>query len=123
MRQRQLAWAAVVLLLACGDAPAGPAIFEDVVATDAVIGRLDPARTYEYRFIAVRPESVLTTLLDAGLPVDEAYLPLDNLCLDPRGPAFTVVLVEPDVRVLAHDFDPGTGRLACATLLRRFRVR
>lgn len=122
MKRRHMAWA-IALLLACGEAPPGPALFEDDVTTDVVLARLDPARTYEYRFTTVRPESVITALLDAGIPVEEAYLPLDNVCLDPRGPVFTVTLLEPDTRILAHDFDPGTGRLACATLVRRYRVR
>lgn len=111
-------------LLACAETtPPGPVIVEDVVATELVLARLDAARAYESRVISVRPQRVLTTLLDAGVAVEEAYEPLDNVCLDPRGPVFTVVLREPDVRILAYDFDSGTGRLACTTLLRRYRVR
>ncbi len=114
---------ALLLTLACeGGIPTDPRFTQDVVPSSTVVDRLDPARTYEYRFATARPESLLAALLDAGIPVEEAWLPLDNLCADPRGPVFTVALAYADARILAFDFDPGTGRLACATRLERYRV-
>ncbi len=122
-RLRPLSLLLAFALSACtGDVPAGPRLVEDIVPSSIVVDRLDPARTYEYRFTTVQPESLLAVLLAAGVPVEEAWLPLDNQCSDPRGPVFTVALETPDVRILGYDFDPGTGRLACATLVRRYRV-
>ena len=82
----------------------------------------DPSRSYEYQFVAANPDSLLRVLLRAGLAVDQAWLPLDNLCMDPRGPRFTVELARPSDRIARFDFVPGTGRLACATQLRHFLV-
>lgn len=123
---RPLASLVCVLLAAPGGcesgSAAGPVVIQETVAASTVVGSLDTTRTYEYRFVRADPESLLAVLADAGLPVTQAWLPLDNLCADPRGPVFTVELAHPDAGMTAFDFLLGTGRLACATRLRRYRV-
>jgi hypothetical protein len=97
-------------------------VLQDIVPASTVVGTIDSTRTYEYRFPQADPDSLLLVLWNAGLPVTQAWLPLDNLCADPRGPVFTVELAGPDAAITAFDFSLGTGRLACATRLRRYRV-
>jgi hypothetical protein len=116
--------ASAALLLGCAGSPTHP-VESDIEVTEvprSELPVLDPARTYEHDFAAVDPDSVLATLLAAGIPVTRGWLPLDNLCLDPRGPRFTVELSHPDARTLQLDFGQGTGRLVCATTLRRYVV-
>ena len=125
MRARH--YASVLLLglaLGChgGQAPTELQLDTDVIPAADILPPQDPAATYEYAFSAVNPDSVLRTLLDAGLPLRQAWMPLDNLCLDPRGPRFTVELMEPDHRMAGFDFLLGTGRLACATRVRHYMV-
>lgn len=125
------AFAAVALALAspgCAGSPAEPGdperrgVVKEVVPASAVVGSLDTTRTYEYRFVRANADSLFAALLDADMAVTQAWEPLDNRCLDPRGPVFTVELARPDLRVATFDFVPGTGRLTCATQLRRYRV-
>jgi hypothetical protein len=118
-----IALAGLALAAACDGGPGEPVMREDVVPASAVVGLLDTTRTYEYRFVQANPDSLLAVLRDAGVAVTQAWLPLDNRCMDPRGPVFTVELAAPDPAMLAFDFVLGTGRLACATQLRRYRVR
>jgi hypothetical protein len=116
--------ASAALLLGCAGSPTHP-VESDIDVTEvprSELPVLDPSRTYEHDFAAVDPDSVLATLLAAGIPVTRGWLPLDNLCLDPRGPRFTVELSQPDARILELDFGLGMGRLACATTLRRYIV-
>ena len=119
--------AAVILALvaaACEGGPAGgPVVLQDIVPANVVVASLDTARTYEYAFTQADPDSLIAVLWNAGLPLTQAWLPLDNLCADPRGPVFTVELEHPDPGIRAYDFVLGTGRLACATRLRRYRLR
>jgi len=83
----------------------------------------DPARTYEYDLAEVRPDSVLSALWIAGLPVEVAWLPVDYRCDDVRGARLTVQLTALDTpRMAAHDFSPGTGRLLCAERLVRYVI-
>lgn len=126
-----LAAAAVAVVLAgpgCAGSPAEPGapgrrgVVKEVVPASAVVGSFDTTRTYEYRFVRANADSLFAALLDANMAVTQAWEPLDNRCLDPRGPVFTVELARPDPRVATFDFVPGTGRLTCATQLRRYRV-
>ena len=108
---------------ACADAGPDivPTIDSTTVASADVVVRLDPARTYEYDFTTARVDSVLAALWTAGLPLEEAWRPLEDMCLDPRGPRLTVALEQPDdARMADHDFQLGTGRLACSTQLRQY---
>ncbi len=108
--------------VACSDAAPDnfPRIDSTTVASADVAPRVDPARTYEYDFSTVRVDSVLPALWIAGLPVVEAWLPLDYMCEDLRGARLTVALAQPDARMTDHDFRLGTGRLMCATTLRQY---
>lgn len=83
---------------------------------------LDPGRSYESVLEVVDPQVRLRDLLDRGIPVARAWLPLDYLCLDPIGPRLTVELSRPDAAILDFGFRQGTGRLACATTLEQFTV-
>jgi hypothetical protein len=83
----------------------------------------DPARAYEYDLAEVHPDSVLSALWIAGLPVEVAWLPVDYRCDDIRGARLTVQLTLADTpRMAAHDFSPGTGRLMCAEKLVRYVI-
>ncbi len=99
-----------------------PRIDSTIVASADVAPRIDASRTYEYDFSAVRVDSVLPALWTAGLPVIEAWLPLDYACDDIRGARLTVALAQPDARMTDHDFRLGTGRLMCATQLRQYVI-
>ena len=112
------------VVVACSDT--APDIFprmdSTIVASADVAPRVDPSRTYEYDFSSVRVDSVLPALWTAGLPIIEAWLPLDYACEDPRGERLTVALAQPDARMTDHDFRLGTGRLMCATQLRQYMI-
>lgn len=122
---------AVATAAACNSGPENPedgdrgfdvvVSYSDIAAED--VHALDSARTYEYlRQAGVNPESLLVALALGGIPVEVAYQPLDNLCLGPLGPAFTVVLAVAELRITDYEFRRGTGRLACATRLRRYTI-
>lgn len=115
---------ATALALGCAGhvtRPVEPQVETSTIAVED-LPVLDPALTYEHDFARVDPDSILTALLRARIPVVRAWLPLDDRCADPRGARFTVELARPDDRILRLDFRLGTGRLACATTLRRFVV-
>lgn len=124
------AWGLVVLGLvsstvpACTDIGPGvmPPIDSTIVASADVVVRIDPRRTYEYDGNSGRVDSVLTALWAARLPVEEAWRPLDYLCLDIRGPRLTVALEQPNARMADHDFQLGNGRLECSPQLRQYVI-
>lgn len=109
----------------CGDSGEPPLVTIDstTVASTSVEPNIDPERTYEYDFSEVRTDSVLIALWEAGLPLSQAWYPIAYVCEDTRGPRLTVELTVADVRMAEHDFVPGTGRLLCSELLRRYVVR
>jgi len=114
-----------VALTACEDV--GPdnvlRIDSTIVASADVVPRVNPARTYEYDRHTNRMDSVLTALWSAGLPVEEAWWPVNYLCEDVRGPRLTVALERPeDSRMADHDFSLGTGRLQCSADLRQYVI-
>jgi hypothetical protein len=117
----------VAALGACRDTPVQPAaarLDSAVIDVAGLPDELDSLTTFTYAFPSVNAESVLVTLLDAGIPVRYAWRPLDNLCDDPIGPRFTVQLYQDDPRMLDHDFVRGAvGRLLCATQLMWYQVR
>lgn len=78
--------------------------------------------TYSYKFTVVHAESLLAELIKSDIPVSQAWLPLNNLCMDPVGPRFTVELAREDARVAAFDFMRGPGRLRCATQLKWYTL-
>ncbi|HXG00920.1 MAG TPA: hypothetical protein VNL69_09040, partial [Bacteroidota bacterium] len=93
-----------------------------VVPTQALAKPLDESRLYHYKYAEVNPDSVLMALWMSGVPVVQGWLPLDNICMGPIGPRFTVELEKTDVRVEKFDFLPGSGRLLCATKVRNYRI-
>jgi hypothetical protein len=65
---------------------------------------------------------MLVALWDAGLESRRAWQPLDNLCLDPVGPQFTVEFVMDDPRIAEQGFARADGRLRCATTLTAYDI-
>lgn len=79
-------------------------------------------RTFFYSSNSANADSLLATLNDAGIRIVRAWQPLDNLCVDPIGPRFTVELATNDERVFAYGFARGVGRLRCSPALILFTV-
>jgi hypothetical protein len=93
------------------------------ISVDQLPTEFDATRTYHYRVGSViDPQGVLTALWDAGLESQRAWQPLDNLCLDPVGPQFTVEFVVDDPRIAGQGFERGDGRLRCATTLTAYTI-
>jgi len=102
---------------------AGPMITAATISVDQLPTEFDATRTYHYRVGSViDPQGVLTALWDAGLESQRAWQPLDNLCLDPVGPQFTVEFVVDDPRIAGQGFERGDGRLRCATTLTAYTI-
>jgi len=101
---------------------AEPNIQTSIISVTKLPRQFDAKRTFHYGFSTVNPESMLTELWNAHIYVSEAWLPLDNLCVDPIGPRFTVVLKKEVARISDFHFTRGPGRLACATKLKRFTI-
>lgn len=99
-----------------------PTIRSSVITSGDLPAVFDSTRTFHYVYPAVNPESLLTVLWKANVRVSLAWLPLDNMCMSPIGPQFTVELESEDSAILDFDFAPGNGRLRCATRLKRFVV-
>jgi hypothetical protein len=118
---------ALVVVAACAEGPAPPwtgQIDSVVIGRSGLPDEFDSVTTFTYVFPSVNADSVLVALLDGGIPVRYGWRALDNLCMDPVGPRFTVQLYRDDARMLDHDFQRGAvGRLLCATQLMRYEVR
>jgi hypothetical protein len=83
----------------------------------------DTDRTFHRRIPGAQdPEGMLLALADEGLRPIRAWEPLDNLCLDPVGPTFTVELFRNDPRIEGKGYDRGDGRLGCSTQLLLYDV-
>jgi hypothetical protein len=111
---------------ACGPVTA-PIAFEyqteEIDAANAPF--YSPEKIYRYAFSSVNPDSVLRVLLNDRIPVDEAWLPIEDLCAaagDPIGARFTVVLEQPSSLMSGYDFEEGNGIRACTTRIRRFII-
>jgi hypothetical protein len=59
-------------------------------------------------------------LLDGGIAVTRAWQPLDDRCLDPLGPTFTLELAAADPAVQDQGFELGVGWLLCAMTLTEY---
>lgn len=94
--------------------------FRTTVISANQLPTLDPTRTYHYTFTLLDPDVVLRGLLQSGIPVSRAWLPLNNSCLDPIGPRFTVELTTADQRIESQNFERGEGRLACSSQFRQY---
>ena len=99
-----------------------PTIREFAVTSSDLPAEFDSTLTYHYDFVCANPESLLTELWNDGLRVWQAWLPLDNMCMDPIGPRFTVELEAGDSGVRDFGFSPGDGRLHCSSRLKRYTV-
>ena len=102
---------------------AGPEITAATISVDRLPAEFDASRTYHYRVGSVAdPRGMLVALWDSGLESRRAWQPLDNLCLDPIGPQFTVEFVVDDPRIADHGFERADGRLRCATTLTAYTI-
>lgn len=123
---KQLIWKAMICIaivfMACQSAtqPADPWIRERTITPAQLPGRFDTTRTYVYRNPQVAAESLLAEMVKAKLPLSRAWLPVDNLCMGPIGPRFTVELKRPSARILEFGFVKGEGRLRCAREIKEY---
>lgn len=99
-----------------------PTIRVSTLSSRDLPAEFDSATTYHYVFVCSNPESLITELWNGDVRVWQAWMPLDNMCMGPVGPQFTVQLQEEDPDILDFNFAPGDGRLHCATSLKRFIV-
>jgi len=121
-RVRTLSVALILALLPAACDPASAPV-DDYTVSDVLGADLPPAdlsRTWKYRYADVNADSLFRALLADAIDVEEAWEPLEDLCDDPIGPRFTVVLAAPDTRIARHDFEPGNGIRACTRLVRRY---
>src|SRR6185436_8987094 len=85
---------------------AGPVITATTISVDQLPTEFDGTRTYHYRVGSVTdPQGMLVALWESGLESKRAWQPLDNLCLDPVGPQFTVEFVMDDPRIAGYGFE------------------
>ena len=102
---------------------AAPAITAATISADQLPAVFDETRTYHYRVGSVTdPKGLLLALWASGLESRRAWQPLDNLCLDPVGPQFTVEFVIDDPRIADQGFVRSDGRLRCATTLTAYTI-
>jgi hypothetical protein len=117
----------VCAVLLAGAACSAPTDSDDDLQTMDVATRDLPAadlsRTWRYRPAIANADSVLRAVRRAGIPLEEGWQPLEDLCMDPVGPRLTVVLRMPDDRIRMHDFESGSGIRACTVRVRRYLFR
>jgi len=106
-----------IAVMSCQSAtqPVAPAIESRIIEKAEFPQQLDTSRTYVYTSGSVNADSLIEEMVKADLPLSRAWLPLDNMCMDPVGPRFTVELTQPDQEIGTFGFVKGVGRLACAT--------
>ncbi len=116
-----------VVYIGCQSYPADPAsdsrIQVTTISSASLPKQFAEGVTFEYEDENVNAEAVLDELLNAGVPVVQAWLPLDNKCMDPVGPRFTIELSQKDDRMPKFKFKEGSGRLECATALKHYVIR
>jgi len=81
---------------------------------------------YKYRSATIKADSAIRALLNARIPVNEAWEPAQDVCAaagDPIGPRFTVLIDDPDSRLESRGFEPGNGIRACTTRVRRYLIQ
>lgn len=110
------------IIMSGNENPPKPKIKSVVISRDELPEHFDTSRTYVYRIGYVNPESLLTVIWNSGILISQAWFPLDNLCMDPIGPRFTVELANSDMRLTEFGFAKGVGRLLCATRLKKFTI-
>jgi hypothetical protein len=115
-----LALCLAVLAAAC-ESSAGPV--DEFTASDvpgADLPAADLSRTWKYTQAEANADSLVRVLLAARVGLEEAWQPLEDLCEDPIGPRFTVLLGAPDPTIAKYGFEPGNGIRACTVLVRRY---
>ena len=121
LRAAALTAAAALPLLAggCAGTPVEVELqSEELAGDDVVLPTGD--RVYRYLLASVNADSLLRLMRRDGVPVREAYLPLEDLCEDPTGPRFTVVLARAFDEITSFHFEPGSGIRACTVRVRRY---
>ena len=99
-----------------------PQISVTRISVSEVPSTFDNTRTYYYPLSNPNPKSLLLGMFQQGIPVSEAWLPLDNRCANPIGPHFTVELKSADPRILNFGFVQGADQLFCSTKLDRYTI-
>ena len=96
--------------------PSEPIIQSSLITVDQLPTEFDPTRTYHYHANGVdKPE-------DADIRTRLAWYPLDDRCLNPVGPRFTVELARDSARMADFGFAREDGSLYCATTLIAYDV-
>jgi hypothetical protein len=88
-----LAWAAALpaLTASCRESPVEVELrSQELAGNDVVLPSGD--LVYRYLLATANADSLLRLMRRDGVPVREALQPLEDLCADPIGPRFTVVL-------------------------------
>lgn len=101
---------------------AQPHVRSTIITRDQLPATFDTLTTYHYKDAATNPDSLINLLLTAGFDVKQAWLPLDNFCMGPVGPRFTVQLSTANPSIQAFHFAGGSGRIACASRLLRYEI-
>ena len=99
-----------------------PTIRISVVSSQDLPAEFDSTRTYHYTLQCTNPESLITELWNSDVRTWQAWLPVDNICMGPIGPQFTVELEGKNSVILHLNFSSGEGRLHCARQLKRFVI-
>lgn len=108
-----------VLGTGCSESPVEVELRSEELAGNDVVIPID-GLVYRYLLSTANADSLLRLMRRDGVPVAEALLPLEDLCADPIGPRFTVVLSREFEDITAYHFEPGSGIRACTTRVRRY---
>src|SRR5262249_54083284 len=120
-----LALMGLLLLVSCDNKMSNmeqPQISIMKISSSELPHPLDTSRTYYFPSNNPNPEALLIAAFKQGIPISQAWLPLNDLCANPVGPHFTVELITPDSRILSFGFVQGTDMLACSTELNRYTI-
>lgn len=110
---------ALALQAGCEADPAAPELRTSELAGSEVVLPAD-SLVFKYLLATVDADSLLRLMRADGVPVREAWLPLEDLCMDPLGPRFTVALSRAFEEITAYHFERGSGIRACTVRVRRY---
>jgi len=119
--------AAAAAWMACG--PISEPIEFSFSVIDTSFDSLPPTGDqflYKYRGATIKPDSAIRAILNARIPLNEAWQPKEDICAstgDPIGPRFTVLIDDPDTRLESHGFEPGNGIRPCTRRILRFTIQ
>jgi hypothetical protein len=103
----------------CSESPVEVELTSEELAGNDVVIPID-GPVYRYLLSTVNADSLLRLMRRDGVPVTEALLPLEDLCADPLGPRFTVLLSREFEEITTFHFERGSGIRACTTRVRRY---